>query len=219
MEYNSQRNQIVIPEYGRIIQKMIEHACTLENRDERNRAARTIIQTMGSMQTHLRDVEDFKHILWDHLFLISDFKLDVDSPYPMPSNETLTKKPKFLSYPVNKMRFRHYGRTLQMMVEKVVEMDESPEKKFLTEVLANFMKTSYIHWNRDSVEDDVIINHLDILSKGKLRLDPSFRFKSNEAIIAKLDLPKNRDNKPKGGGGSGGGKYPLKTNNFKKKRR
>lgn len=214
MEYNSQRNQIVIPEYGRIIQKMIEFACTIEDREERNRAARSIINTMGSMQTHLRDVEDFKHILWDHLFLISDFKLDVDSPYPMPSNETLTKKPKFLSYPVNKMRFRHYGRTLQMMVEKVADMEDSPEKKFLTEVLANFMKTSYIHWNRDSVEDDVIVNHLEILSKGKLKLDPAFRFKSNEAILAKLDLPKNRGDKPKAGG-----RFQQKSNNNKKRRR
>jgi len=218
MEYNSQRNQIVIPEYGRIIQKMIEYACTLEDRDDRNKAARSIIQTMGNMQTHLRDVEDFKHILWDHLFLISDFKLDVDSPYPMPSNETLTKKPKMLSYPINKMRFRHYGRTLQMMVEKVAEKEDGQEKKFLTEVLANFMKTSYIHWNRDSVEDDVIINHLDILSKGKLRLDPMFRFKSNEAIIAKLDLPQNRAKQQQKGGG-GGGRFPQKSNNYKKKRR
>jgi hypothetical protein len=215
MEYNSQRNKMVIPEYGRIIQKMIEHACTLESREERNKAARTIIHTMGSMQTHLRDVEDFKHILWDHLFLISDFKLDVDSPYPMPSNETLTRKPKHLNYPGSKMRFRHYGKTLQMMVEKVAEKEDGPEKKFLTEILANFMKTSYIHWNRDTVDDDVIVNHLEILSKGKLKLDSQFRFKSNEAILAKLDLPQNRPFKQQ----KGGGKYPQKNNNFKKKRR
>src|SRR6185295_10737630 len=121
MEYNSTRNQMVIPEYGRNIQKMIEYAVTLEDREERNRAAKAIVLVMGYLNPQIRDIVDFKHKLWDHLFLISDFKLDVDSPYPIPPRETLKVKPQRVPYPNANIKYKYYGKNMEAMIRKVAE--------------------------------------------------------------------------------------------------
>ncbi len=170
MEYNTERSQMAIPEYGRNVQRMIEFAVSVKNRDERNRVARAIISVMGQLNPHLRDVTDFKHKLWDHLFIIADFKLDVDSPYPIPNAETFKTKPDRVNYPDNKIKYRHYGRILEKIIQKAIEFEEGDEKKVLTEMIANSMKKSYLMWNRDSVTDDVIFDQLKELSKGKLKL-------------------------------------------------
>ncbi len=183
MEYNSQRNLLVIPEYGRTIQKMIEHACTIEDRDERNNCARAIVRVMGEMNPHLRDVEGFNHKLWDHLFLISGFQLDVDSPYPIPNNETLTRKPKVLNYPFKKIRFKHYGKNLERMIEAVSQKELGEERTYLIKNLGNFMKQSYSKWNGNSVTDEVINNHLKELSEGKLKLEPNMRLIDTDELF------------------------------------
>ncbi|MEI6816269.1 MAG: DUF4290 domain-containing protein [Bacteroidota bacterium] len=182
MEYNSQRNQMVIPEYGRMIQKMIEFAMTIEDRDERNRCAKSIVKTMGDMTPQMREIEDYNHTLWDHLFLISGFQLDVDSPYPIPSSETLTKKPLILKYPNKKMRFRHYGKTLEQMILKATEIDAVNERNALTVVLGNFMKASYLKWNGNSVTDEMISTHIKDISEGKLALPPGTKLTVNESV-------------------------------------
>ncbi len=173
MEYNSQRKHMMIPEYGRNVQRMVEFAMSVKNRDERNRVARAIISVMGQLNPHLRDVTDFKHKLWDHLFIISDFKLDVDSPYPIPNAETFQTKPDKVNYPDNKIKYRHYGKILEKIIQKAVEFEKGPEKDALTLAIANSMKKAYLIWNRDSVTDDVIFEQLTELSKGKLKLDTS----------------------------------------------
>jgi hypothetical protein len=182
MEYNSQRNHLVILEYGRMIQKMVEHACTIEDRDKRTQSAKSIIKVMGNMNPHLKDVEGFNHKLWDHLFLISDFILDVDSPYPMPSNETLTRKPKVLGYPAKKIKFKHYGKNLERMTAAVSLKEDGEEKSYLIRNLGNFMKLSYTKWNGNSITDEVINNHLKELSEGRLKLN------SNEKLIDTEDM-------------------------------
>lgn len=174
MEYNSARPKLIIPEYGRSIQKMIDHAITINDKEERNKIARAIISIMGQLNPHLRDVSDFRHKLWDHLFIISDFKLDVDSPYPKPSKETFTSKPESVNYPSRNIRYKHYGKTIEDLIKKAIEIEEGDMKDNLVESIANLMKKFYFNWNRDSVNDEVIIEQLDILSKGKLKLkDPS----------------------------------------------
>src|SRR5437867_1250113 len=147
MEYNTQRNPLVIPEYGRNIQKMIEHAITLEDREERNRAARAIVAVMGYLNPQLQSVTDFKHKLWDHLFIISDFKLDVDSPYPVPSRDTFQAKPQRIPYPTNEIKYKYYGKTMTNLIMKISEMEEGEKKDQLTQNIANFMKMSYLTWN------------------------------------------------------------------------
>ena len=175
MEYNTSRPQLIIREYGRNIQKMVEHCCGIEDREARNKEANAIIQVMGQLNPHLRDVADFKHKLWDHLFIIADFKLDIDSPYPIPSAETLDVKPDRIEYPSSEIKYRHYGRVIEKIIEKAIDYPDGIEKQALNEAIANHLKKSYINWNRDSVSDDVIFENLDELSQGKIKLNESIK--------------------------------------------
>ena len=170
LEYNTQREKLIISEYGRHIQKMVDHAASLNDRVERQKMAEGIIDLMGELNPHLRDVDDFKHKLWDHLFIMSDFKLDVNSPYEKPELEKLFEKPEPLAYPNSKIRFNHYGKVVEMMIEEASEMEKGELKDKLTFAIANQMKKSYINWNRDSVEDKLIFKQLEQLSNGKLSL-------------------------------------------------
>lgn len=185
MEYNSGRGPLIISEYGRNIQKMIEFTCALKDREERNTAAQAIVGVMGALNPHLRDITDFKHKLWDHLFIISNFKLDVDSPYPMPSPQTLKVKPKKVPYPSHKIRFKHYGRTMELMITELNKMEDGDSKKQLTLTLANFMKFEYLNWNRDAVEDHVIFEHLRELSKGEIILDENTKLQQTFELNTK----------------------------------
>ncbi len=173
MEYNTQLPKLEIPEYGRNIQVMIDHCVTIEDREERNKCARAIIQIMGQLNPHLRDIADFTHKLWDHLFLISKFQLDVDSPYPKPNAETFTTKPKTVSYPANKIRYKHYGKTIERIIDVAKTYQEGPEKKELSRLIANHLKKSYVNWNKDSVTDDVIFKQFKEMTNNELVIDES----------------------------------------------
>jgi hypothetical protein len=203
MTYNSALPHLVIPEYGRNVHRMIEHAVSIEDREERNRCARAIIDVMGQLNPQLRDVTDFKHKLWDHLFVISDFKLDVDSPYPIPSPESFKTKPNRVPYPGNHIRFRHYGRIVQDMIKKGIEMEEGDLKNAFVEALANLMKRFYVAWNRDAVSDEVIFKQLDILSEGKLKVREGVRLNFvQDGQRTAINVPparrkKNRNNRRK----------------------
>jgi hypothetical protein len=182
MEYNTQMDRLIIPEYGRNIQGMIQFCCTIKDREERNLCARAIIQVMGQLNPHLRDVSDFTHKLWDHLFIISQFKLDVDSPYPIPSAETFQEKPKRLEYPKGKIRYKHYGKTIEEIIRKAKELPEGGEKKELTRQIANHLKKSYFNWNKDHITDDVILKNLEELSGGALKLDENAALSSHQEL-------------------------------------
>jgi hypothetical protein len=170
MEYNTSLPRLIIPEYGRNIQRMIDYAISIEDREKRNVAANAIIQVMGQLNPHLRDFADFKHKLWDHIFIISDFKLDVDSPYPRPTAETFKTKPELVKYPVGKIKYKHYGKITEKLIDKASEFPEGKEKDMLAEIIANLLKRSYLNWNRDTVNDQMILDQLEELSKGKLKL-------------------------------------------------
>ncbi|MCX6326178.1 MAG: DUF4290 domain-containing protein [Bacteroidia bacterium] len=169
-DYNTQRKRMALPEYGRNVQKMVDHIKTIEDRDERNRAAKTIIQIMGNLNTHLRDVGDFKHKLWDHLALIANFELDIDSPYPVPEPSKFVEKPKQVPYKQGDIRYLHYGRIIELLIDAACEMEDGDEKEYLTTLIVNQMKKSYITWNRGQVADEVIIGNMKLLSKGKLKM-------------------------------------------------
>jgi len=159
-----------LPEYGRNVQKMVDHIKTIEDRDERNRAAKTIIQIMGNLNPHLRDIGDFKHKLWDHLSLIADFELDIDSPYPVPEPSKFVEKPKLVPYKQGDIRFLHYGRIIELLINAASEMDDGAEKEYLTNLIVNQMKKSYVTWNRGQVADEVIIGDMKLLSRGRLKI-------------------------------------------------
>lgn len=170
LEYNSERNDLKIPEYGRHIQKMVEYAKTIEDDEKRNNTAKSIINVMGNMNPHLRDVPDFQHKLWDQLFIISDFELDVDSPFPKPSREELYARPEPLDYPQNFPKYRFYGNNIKRMIDEAITLEDGDMKEGLMYNIANHMKKCYLNWNKDSVSDKIIFDHLRDLSNGKLDL-------------------------------------------------
>jgi hypothetical protein len=195
MEYNTERPKMIIPEYGRNVQSMIDYCRTLKNREERNVCARAIIQVMGQLNPHLRDVADFTHKLWDHLFIISGFDLDVDSPYPKPSPETFKEKPARLTYPQSKIRYKHYGKTIEFIIKKAKALKDGPEKDELTRLIANHLKKSYINWNKDAITDDVIFKNLVDLSDGGLKMDESAVLSSHQDLVRSNNNSNN--NKPR----------------------
>ncbi|MDG1917717.1 MAG: DUF4290 domain-containing protein [Flavobacteriales bacterium] len=170
LEYNSSRNKLVISEYGRHIQKLVEHAMTITDKAERQKMANGIIEIMGELNPHLRDVVDFKHKLWDHLFVISNFDLDVESPYEKPVIEKLFEKPEPLNYPNSKIKYNHYGKVIELMISEAIKMEDDDLKKKLVVAIANQMKKSYVNWNLDTVEDEIIFNQLLKLSNNKLSI-------------------------------------------------
>lgn len=169
-DYNTQRKKMKLPEYGRNIHKMVEHILTIEDRQERMAAVKAIIDVMGTMYPYLRDINEFKHKLWDHIAIISDFKLDIDYPYDPPKPETFTEKPKLIPYQQSDINYRHYGKIVEQFINSTAQMeDENPAKNVTTELIANQMKKSYLLWNKDAVEDNKILKDMDELSKGKLK--------------------------------------------------
>ena len=170
LEYNSSRNKLVISEYGRHIQKLVEHAMTLKKKEDRQKMVNGIIDIMGELNPQLRDVTDFKHKLWDHIFVISNFKLDVDSPYEKPIIEKLFEKPEPLAYPNSKIKYNHYGKVIELMIDEAIKMEDQELKSKLVIAIANQMKKSYVNWNLDTVDDEIILNQLTKLSKGKLSI-------------------------------------------------
>ena len=180
MDYNTQRKKLALPEYGRHIQQMVDYIASVEDRDERNRLAKSLVAIMGNLNPHLRDINDFKHKLWDHLFIMSDFKLDIDSPYPIPSVEQYNEKPRRVPYPGNPIKFKHYGRIIEMMIEKAVAMEEGPEKDSLKQLIANQMKKANITWNKESVSDDDIFRDMQTLSNGMLVMAPGSKLVDNK---------------------------------------
>lgn len=205
MEYNTSRSKMNISEYGRNIQKMIEYIMSIDDREKRNNLTRATINVMGQLNPHLRDVNDFKHKLWDHLFIMSDFKLDVDSPYPIPSAQSLARKPERLEYTSNDVAFKHYGRYIERIIEKAIAMGDGQEKDALTKLIANHLKKSYLTWNRDTVTDEEIASHLSLLSGGKLTLHQDVKLHSVPEVVQK---PKKKKFQGKQGGGKN---FPYKN--------
>ncbi len=185
IEYNTERPSLIIPEYGRHIQKMVAHAISLESKEERNKTAKGIISVMGNLNPHLRDVPDFQHMLWDQLFIISDLKLDVDSPFPIPSKEELSERPEPLGYPQNFPKYRFYGNNIKRMIDVANSWEDGDKKDGLILTIANHMKKCFLNWNKDTVEDDVIFKHLFELSDGKINLKQSEEDLSNASDLMK----------------------------------
>ena len=170
LAYNTEEPKMIIPEYGRNVQKMIDHAITIEDKEEQKKCTDAIIRVMGQINPHFRDNEDLNQKLWTHLFIMSDFKLNVDSPYPKPNKETYNSKPDKVPYPKNDIKYGHYGKIMEDLILAAVKYPEGEDKKNLTKHIANLLKTSYLLWNRDTVNDSVIIKNLEQLSNGALTI-------------------------------------------------
>ena len=194
-DYNSTRNKLILSEYGRNVQNMVKYIVALPTKEERNRYAQVVIDLMGFLNPHLRDVADFKHKLWDHLHIISDFQIDVDSPYPKPSPEAIHLKPEPLRYPHQRIKYKHYGKTIELMIEKAKSIEDPERKRHMVQAVANFMKMAYVQWNKDSVTDESILSDLYNLSGGQLKLEENINLNRVEY------RPAPRDNSNQNGRG------------------
>lgn len=195
MEYNTTRNKLKIREYGRNIQKMIEYAMTIQDKKKRTEVCKYIINSMAQMNPHIRDVGDARQKLWDHLHIISDFKLDIDSPYPPPSPQAIYKKPQRIHYQDTPIEFRHYGKNIKNIIDMAIKYEEGEEKEALVRAIANHLKKSYLTWNRESVDDSLIYEHLELLSNGKLSLNRDVPLNQTNDILARNKKKKSkRDN-------------------------
>ncbi len=172
LEYNTDRVPLIIPEYGRHIHQMIDQAVAETDKEQRNKKAKAIIGVMGNLNPHLRDVPDFQHKLWDQLFIMSDFKLEVDAPFEKPQRELLEQRPERLDYPQNRQKYRFYGNNINRMIEVAKNWEESELKDALVFTIANHMKKCFLNWNKDTVEDEVIFAHLKELSQNALVVNP-----------------------------------------------
>ena len=211
MEYNTTRGKLILPEYGRNVQNMIAHAMEISDRKERNRAAQAIIEVMGQLNPHLRDVEDYRHKLWTHLFVMSNFELDVDSPYEKPKQEVLNEKPQRMVYPTSKIRYGHYGKYTQSILEASKEVAVPEEKEFLKNTMANFMKKQFLSHNNDTVENHVIADQLKELSKGDLVLENPDELMNTNVLLRSMGIGNNNNKKF-----SKNFKQKQKKKNFKK---
>ncbi|MCD8495750.1 MAG: DUF4290 domain-containing protein [Bacteroides graminisolvens] len=197
MQYPTKR--MPLPEYGRSIQNMVDHALTIQDRAERQRCANTIINIMGGLFPHLRDVPDFKHKLWDHLAIMSDFKLDIDYPYTVIQKDKLVTKPDSVLYPRTRIRYRHYGRTIEVLIQKACEFPEGDEKLNLVAMIANHMRKDYQAWNKDGIDDRKIADDLYELSEGKLQLTTDiFRLMENRQVINRRPRQNTNTNQRRG---------------------
>ncbi len=172
MEYNTSQKKLILPEYGRHVHMMVQYAVQIKDREERNAAAQTIIGIMGTLQPHLRDIPDFKHKLWDHLFIMSEFKLDIDAPYAPPSPVALVEKPHTVPYTQSHIRQKHYGKILVDMIREAGKMEDSELKDSLIQLIATQMKKSYAAWNRSEVSIEQIVQDLWDISDGNIKLSP-----------------------------------------------
>jgi len=186
LRYNTQEKRLTLPEYGRNIQNMVDYCVSIANREERTRCADAIINIMGNMFPHLRDVNDFKHILWDHLAIMSNFALDIDYPYEVVKRENMYLKPQKLPYTQGKITYKHYGKNLEMMIRKATEYESSEQKEYLIGLLANHMKKSFLTWNKEMVDDQKIFKDLELLSAGHIvRDEDSHKLTESKDILSK----------------------------------
>jgi len=182
MEYNTEKRLLLLPEYGRNILLLVEQLEKIDNRADRNEYAFRLIDLMGSMNPHLRDINNFKHILWDHLAIMTDFKLDIDWPYPLPTPEIIYQKPEKLPYDQSNIRFRYYGKTVEKMLDQAALIPEGRDRENLIRIIGNHMKKQYLMWNKEVVDDITIVNDIEKFSNGKITLDSRMKFSENREV-------------------------------------
>ncbi len=195
MEYNTKRERMLIPEYGRNIQKMIDYCIGIEDREKRNFVAEAIVKVMGQMNSQNAKSLDFEQKLWDHLHIISGFNLDIDSPYPAPKKDEVTKNPDKIVYSKKTMSFPHYGKHIESVISAVTEIEDGEQKDAMVLAIANYLKKSYLSWNRESVNDETVLKNMAEISGGKLKLNEEFQLISTSEALTKPLKQKNIVNK------------------------
>jgi len=170
-EYNTGRPYLILKEYGRNVQKLVNHITAMEDKEKRGQYAHTLIDLMKQINPAIKDGSEFNQKMWDDLFIISDFKLDVDSPYPKPDEEVLTKKPLKVDYNNHRLKYKHYGRNIELLIDQAVAIEDEQKKEDAIIYLGRLMRGFYGSWNKEVVDESVIAKHIEELSRGKLKVD------------------------------------------------
>jgi len=212
MQYNTDRTNVVMPEYGRNVQKLVQFAMDLEDKTKRQDAVEQIIKLMEQVNPNSKNVADYRNKLWDHLFIISDFQLDCDSPYPKPTKESVFKKPEKFPYPKQKIKYRHYGKNIERMIERAAAMEDPEKKEGYTELIGSFMKRTYESYHNEPVNDTIIKEDLVRMSDGRLSLQ------EDQRIIVKGGSPIRRKKNNWKGGKRNNNNNRRKNNNKRYKR-
>ncbi|MFV0605378.1 MAG: DUF4290 domain-containing protein [Niabella sp.] len=223
MEYNTTRTQMAMREYGRHVQKMVDHILTIEDPEKRQQNAESLIELMGFLNPHLKNVEDFKHKLWDHLFLISDFKLEVKSPYPIPTAETLRAKPEPMPYPNRISKLAHLGKNLEDLIQKGLDEQDAEKRQGFANAIAYYMKLAYNNWHKEVVHDDAIQSELSDITDGQLAFTntphvKSYNMKQDMARERSAFSGKRGKYQQRNGNGNNGNRRNNNGGNYKKKR-
>lgn len=195
MDYNTERKDLILPEYGRSVHQMVDYLLNVEDREERNTGAKAVIKLMGQLNPQLRDLEDYNHKLWDHLFIMSNFLLDVDSPYPIPDKEEFQSKPNTVPYPTGVQKYRHYGKVITTIIKEASKEEDPEQKESLAIMVGNLMKKTYLQWNKNTVDDLVIWNHLLELSEGKLSRPEGAKLDEMKHIVSQNETTNSNNNR------------------------
>lgn len=186
LKYNTEREKLIISEYGRNIQIMIKHLLEIEDREKRTEAAHFIVSVMAQMNPQVKESNDYIHKLWDHLYIISDYKLDVDSPYEPPQQGVIVNKPEHIGYQKRDIKQGHYGSYIKEILNKIKEIEEGPKRDALLLSVANQMKRDYLHWNRETVNDLLILDDLYKLSGETFAMPTDTKLASTNEILGKV---------------------------------
>lgn len=212
-DYNTTRNELILAEYGRNVQNMVKYICALPDLEERNRYAQAVIDLMGFLNPHLRDVADFKHKLWDHLHIISGYQIEVDSPYPKPTPEAALVKPAHIGYPQQRIKYKHYGKTVEVLIDRALAVEEPERRAAMVQGIANFMKMAYVTWNKDTVADETILKNLYELSGGKLQLEENINLNKVEFRPPPVNRPVMNTNRGRSNSSNNGNNKGRQNNN------
>ena len=215
LDYNTQREKLHMPEYGRHVQKMIEYVTNIPDKEKRNEQIQAVVQVMGTLNPQLRDINDFKHKLWDHIQVISDFKIDIDSPYPTPTRETLFTKPNPIPLQKTPVKAAHYGRNIQNMIDVIAEREDDEVKTYMIKTLASYMKQQYLIWNKDAVSEETIFNDIYKLSDGRITVPENVHIGMgmSDVPVHSRSMQGGQQRNHRNGNGNGNGQKGNKQNN------
>ncbi|MFT5917038.1 MAG: hypothetical protein ACJAWV_000853 [Flammeovirgaceae bacterium] len=218
LEYNTERSPLMLKEYGRNVQMLVKHIATLEDKDDRTAHARTLLELMKALNPSVRENADNPQRVWDHMYVMADFELDIDSPYPIPPEDVMFQKPQPLPYKDSEVKFRNYGRNVELLIEQAIAIEDAEEQLEAIIQIGHLMKTFYASWNNNNIEDKVIASHLKILSKGEIDLAEELA-EANGDLFGKVSSRSTRSNSQQSRSSNNNNRGRSNSNNRNNKRR
>jgi hypothetical protein len=220
-EYNTQREGIILKEYGRNVQKLVNYIRTIPEKEKRTKMATTLIELIKQLAPVVKEPHENPQRMWDDLYIIADFNLDIDNPFTTPDRTILFKKPRKMEYPQSEVRFKHYGKNVERLIKEAIKKEDPQEREEASIYLGKLMKTFHSNWNKETLDDSVIVKDLKNLSQGKLVLDLEKVREENlfEKLYRERKNPRPNDNRDNREGGRDNNNNRNRNPRFNKNRR